>query len=142
MKGTLIAIITLFTVLALVITNSIILHILIDKIISDVDGVIISEPNTASDSFSKCYERFKIYESYISLTVSHRDLTDINDAFRTIIAAGEVGDTDEMIITKNRLKGSLEHLRRLSGINLDSILFINGHILGVRALAHHRIIFV
>ena len=135
MKGTLFALITLITVLALVITNSILLHFFIDRIIKDVEAVEISKPETASDDFLKCYLLFQKYESYISLTVSHRDLTDINDCFRTIIAAGAVGDKDEMIITKNRLKGSLEHLRRLSGINFDSILFIDCHILCVRALA-------
>lgn len=128
MKGTLFALITLLSILILVCINSVILDSLIDQTITAVEKIEIKDTNEATERFKECYERFEKHEKYISLTVSHRDLTDIDECFSHIIGAGLANDVEEMIITKNRLTNSLEHLRRLSGINIDSILFVRVHI--------------
>ena len=76
-------------------------------------------------------ENYSVYEEisheyakiqrYIGLTVSHDDLTNIEEDFNEILGAIEADDEESLIIAKSRLIGSLSHLRRLSGINADSI---------------------
>ena len=61
-------------------------------------------------------------QTYLSLTVSHDDLSDIEDIIAELRGAAEVGDKDGVRIAKSRLGSALSHLRRLSGVNLDSIL--------------------
>ena len=54
--------------------------------------------------------------------MSHDDLTNIEEAFAEIIGAARAGNEIGLITLKSRLRDSLEHLGRLSSINLDSIL--------------------
>ena len=75
-----------------------------------------------SEDFVKLYSDFKKAENIISLTVSHEDLTNIEDAFAEIIGASISNDTNSIITVKSRLKESLRHLGRLSGFNFESIL--------------------
>lgn len=137
MRGTVFALIILFLVLGLVVTNSFILHSLIDQTIKSVKEIEVENTLEATKRFEECYKSFARRERYISLSVSHKDLMSINDCFSDIIGAGIAGDKEEMIITKNRLVSSLEHLRRLSGVNIDSILFVDGHILCIRRFTHN-----
>ncbi len=67
------------------------------------------------------YRDFRAEERYISLTVNHDDLTNIEEAFAELIGAAEAGDDEQFVITKSRLEDALTHLGRLSGVNLDSI---------------------
>ena len=121
MKSLKLAFALLILTLALVIANSIILN----GIISDIEERISSaeEKNfeTALLEYEEIYENFKKKEVYISLTVSHDDLTRIEDGFAEIIGAAKAEDEDGVITAKSRLKESLGHLRRLSGINISSI---------------------
>jgi hypothetical protein len=130
MKGIIVAFVLLGVVFTLVAINTVILHRNLDAIIEEVSA-IDTKSEKASADFKACYSQFERYERFISLTVSHSDLTDIDDAFTEIIAASEIGDTETMSITKSRLLGSLKHLRRLSGINIDSILSVSTHILSI-----------
>ena len=68
------------------------------------------------------YSYFEAHQKFISITVSHEDLMSIDDEFCTLIAEIVVGDTEGAEITKSRLCGSLRHLKRLSGLNIDSII--------------------
>ena len=78
---------------------------------------------TASDEDYKLLaEKFQKHERFISLTVSHDDLTNVEEAFAELIGASNAGDNAKLETTKSRLKDSLKHLGRLSGINIDSIL--------------------
>jgi hypothetical protein len=137
MKGTVFALITLICVIGLVIANSVILHLLINETLDAVENIELSDAETATKKFEKCYKIFESREKFISMSVSHKDLSDIDECFSDIIGAGYAGDLAHMQITKNRLTNSLEHLRRLSGINIDSILFVRFHILGIRTLAYN-----
>ena len=76
----------------------------------------------AVDNYEKIAKKFQKKERYISLTVSHDDLTNIEEAFAELIGAANAGDEARLVTIKSRLKDSLTHLGRLSGINLDSIL--------------------
>lgn len=77
---------------------------------------------STSEEFLAIYDSFKKAEKIISLTVSHEDLTNIEDGFAEITGASRVGDEKNVEIVKSRLKESIRHLGRLSGVNLDSIL--------------------
>jgi hypothetical protein len=62
-------------------------------------------------------------QHFFAITVSHDDLTNIEGCFYEILGAAEANDDDALKIAKSRLIGSLSHLKRLSAINIDSILF-------------------
>ena len=81
----------------------------------DEAGVLASEAQ-------KMYDSFKQKELFIGLTVNHEDLTNIEDGFAEMIGYLSVGDKDGARVMKNRLTDSLEHLRRLSGLNFDAII--------------------
>lgn len=68
------------------------------------------------------YERFNTAEKYISLSVNHEDLTNIEEKFSELVGSLAVGDINNARITKNRLIDALKHLRRLSGVNIDSVI--------------------
>lgn len=68
------------------------------------------------------YEDFGRWEVFISMTVSHEDLTNIESGFAEMIGMLEVGDADGAAVAKSRLKDSFRHLRRLVGISFDSII--------------------
>ena len=124
MKIAIFATIVLLLSFGLVIANSILLRVYIDEILNEVREIEIDDVGTALMKFESAFKKFERREKFVSLTVSHSDLTSIEDAFCDIIGAGNAETKGEMIKTKTRLINSLEHLRRLSGINIDSILFI------------------
>ena len=124
MKIKLFVIITLVTIIGAVALNTFFLNKEIEelsKLISafNIKGMAISDCEKEAKSI---YEKFKKSETYISMTVSHDDLTNIEDSFAELIGYISVGDKDGAEVTKNRLINSLEHLKRLSGINVDSVI--------------------
>ena len=72
--------------------------------------------------YERLYKDFKKKEQYISLTVNHEDLTDVESSFSEIVGAAKANDEEAFLTIKSRLIDALDHLRRLSGINIDSIL--------------------
>ena len=98
----------------LVVANSFVVRELIDGVIDDVE-------NATSEEYEDIFENFRRIEKYISLTVDHEDMMDIDLSFAELIGMAKVGDNEGAEVTKSRLRYSLEHLRRLSGMNIDSI---------------------
>ena len=112
--------ILVFTILA-VTANTLI----IKKQIEDTKLKILSlDPSdkSALEEARKTEAQFRRRITYISLTVTHDDLTVIEQAFAELVAYLEIGDADGAHVTKNRLLDSLEHLGRLSGFNIDAII--------------------
>ena len=107
------AVILTVTVLA-VILNAIGVRLVIDGITADVEAA-------EADGYAEVFERFKKMEVYVSLSVDHEDMMNIELAFAELVAMAEGGDTEGAEVTKSRLTYSLEHLKRLSGLNIDSI---------------------
>ena len=119
MKVKITAFVMAITVLIAVLLNTFLLLYNIDELIRKVSAL---PTDTSADSdYRDVYEDFKKRERFISLTVSHDDLTDIRNDFAEIIGAAEADDEESLIIAKSRLGESLLHLRRLCGISLDSI---------------------
>ena len=96
----------------------------INEITKNVNALNIIGENyeTLVNEAEVAYDGFKKKESYISLTVNHNDLTNIEELFSEMIGYIKIDDRDEATVTKNRLLDSLEHLRRLSGFNIDAII--------------------
>ncbi len=105
----------LVAILAFVGINTYIVNTRIEEIIEDVRDCQDYQDAAA------VRKKFMGYERYINITVSHEDLTVIEDLFSEYEADLLYGSEDAEI-TKSRLVNALMHLRRLSGINIDSIV--------------------
>ena len=121
MKTVKVAAILLVATLLTVIINSTVLKIIIDEITDEVIAAEEEDADAAYGEYSEIFEKYKKKASYISLTVNHEDLTDIENSFAEIIGAAKSGDIDGVITIKSLLISALTHLGRLTGINLDSI---------------------
>ena len=124
MKEKIIAICLFALVITFVVINTIILDIQIEKMCDAVEAINISENSLEDAEYAlrEIFEEYKRREVFISLTVNHEDLTNIEESFDEIIGYLSVRDADGARVTKNRLVGSLRHLRRLSGLNIDAII--------------------
>ena len=71
--------------------------------------------------FEKINRIYRSNEIFISLTVSHEDLTNIEDILSEINGAIESKDVNSVIIAKSRFESAVLHLGQLSAINIDSI---------------------
>ena len=121
MKAVRAAAILLIVTLLTVIINSRVLKNIITEITEEVVDAEEVDAEIAYREYSEIFEKYKKKASYISLTVNHEDLTDIENSFAEIIGAARSGDIDSVITIKSRLVSALTHLGRLTGINLDSI---------------------
>ena len=124
MKEKIIAFCLLFLVICFVLINTLVLDRQIKGLYDDTAKIEINDSDiqAAERSVRALYEEFKRREKFISLTVNHEDLTRIEESFSEIIGYLSVGNADDAMVIKNRLLDSLEHLRRLSGFNIDSII--------------------
>ena len=86
-----------------------------------IGGIIERVESAENDEYEEIFKDFKDMEAYVSLTVDHEDMMKIELAFAELIGAVQAGDEESVTVIKSRLKYSLEHLRRLSGINIESI---------------------
>lgn len=94
----------------------------IDKIETGVEALSFEAPASESKSEAEAlFESYKKAEGFLSLTVSHNDLTDIESFFSEMIGYLSVSDKDGAKMAKSRLIDALAHLRRLSGVNISSI---------------------
>ena len=119
MKAKIAATVMAITVIIAVFLNTFLLLYNIDEIIRRVDAA--TTDIDGADVYVEIYNDFKKREKFISLPVSHDDLTDIRNDFAEILGAAEAEDEESLIIAKSRLGESLLHLRRLCGISFDSI---------------------
>lgn len=121
MRTKIFAYVTISVIITAVVLNTIFLDKKIGEFIEMIDSINVDEPS-ALDYAESARDEFQSMETYISITVSHDDLTNIEDGFAELVGYLQVGDTDGATVIKNRLLNSLEHLRRLLGINFDAII--------------------
>ncbi len=115
------AVVTLAAILIGVIINTVVIEKQISEVTESVKELDINA-KTAKEAAESIYRDFREKETCISLTVNHDDLTNIEEGFAELIGYLALEDTDGAYVTKNRLLDSLEHLRRLSGFNIDAII--------------------
>ena len=124
MKIKIFAIVAVLTVVGAVAINTAVLNKQITALARAVNelnirGVTVEE---ARERANAIFDKFKEREAYISLTVSHDDLTNIEDGFAELIGYLSVDDKDGAEVTKYKLENALLHLQRLSGFNIDAII--------------------
>ena len=112
-----------FLILGVVLISVVLNSIFVSKSICEIKTMLEDAPSDTDSykEYSHIYEVYMKKQKYIGFTVSHEDLTNIEREFNEILGAIEANDAESLIIAKSRLIGSLSHLRRLSGINADSI---------------------
>lgn len=119
MKAAVISFVVLIAVLTAVVLNSYFVSKSICKIAEKLEDAPSS--TDSYEVYSDIFDEYMKKQHFIGLTVSHDDLTNIEREFNEILGAIEADDEESLIIAKSRLTGALSHLRRLSGINADSI---------------------
>ena len=117
-----ISILVLIFVAGAIIINSVYIERLTEGLVEKLSCVNENDPKIAEQELSLLYDEFMRAEKIISLTVSHSDLTNIEEAFAEIIGAAKAKDVAAIITIKSRLGSALKHLGRLSGINFYSII--------------------
>lgn len=119
MKPFIISCAALLAVTLAVFLNSFFVRRCIDTTVAELEA--LGDGADASD-YNELLDRYMKRQSFLALTVNHDDLMNIEDIFFELIGSCEAGDDDGVKVSKSRLLGALSHLRRLSGINFDSIL--------------------
>lgn len=111
----------MLSVIGFVTANTLIIEARADRLIDRISAI---DPYsaTAGEEAQDAYSLFREWELYMSLTLSHNDLTNIEDSFVELLGYLSVDDGDQALVIKNRLLNSFEHLRRLSGFNFDSVI--------------------
>ncbi len=122
MKPLRISIITLTVLTISVYANSLFIGHITKSLSKKVESINTDSIENVATEFETVFDEFKKAERYISITVSHDDLTNIEESFSEIIGAANAGNYVGVKTLKSRLKDALLHLGRLSGINIDSIL--------------------
>ncbi len=120
MKLQISAIICALLLVVLVIANSILLSNNIESLLEDAEKIEPSPKSLAE--YEALRDDFMRRQRFMSLSVSHDDLTEIENILSELIGAARAEDEESLIIAKSRLEMSLTHLKRLSGINIDSVL--------------------
>ena len=121
MREKILAVVLFALIILFVTVNTIVINKQITEVIEKVDRLDLSAENSVKEA-NILYEDFMKKESYLSITVSHNDMTSIEDCFVEMIGYISVNDINNAAVVKYRLKSSLEHLRRLSGFNIDAII--------------------
>ena len=119
MKAFIAAVSAMVLITAFVFFNSFFSARLIDEITDFAEQV---NEGTTPDEMQSLSEAYMNRRAYLALTVSHKDLSDIEDLIAELIGSATVGDEDGIEVTKSRLISALAHLRRLCAITFDSIL--------------------
>ncbi len=124
MKTKILAIGIFCAVVCYSIFNSYFLGKEIEALTGKIEDLEIDDENTdaALSHALQIREEFGQRKSYISISVNHEDLSNIETIFAEMIGQLEVGSADDAKVAKSRLIDALGHLRRLSGVNIDTII--------------------
>ena len=124
MKERAMAIVLLVVVIISVVSNTLLLCSKLDHIIYRIERLNFNETNN-SETKTEAEEIYKEYQAYylfLGLTVSHDDLTNIDNCFIELLGYISINNFDEAAVAQSRLINSLEHLRRLCGFNIEAII--------------------
>lgn len=124
MKIKVFAVVLISLIFTAVILNTVMLTKTINGFSERISALDISQSDIsgAEADARRAYEEFKKRETFMSLTVNHNDLTAIEELFSEMIGYLSIQDADGASVAKSRLIDALSHLRRLSGVNIDSVV--------------------
>ena len=119
MKSLILSCVSALLLVVFVFANSYAVRYNVEKISTAIE----SAPDNCSEkeTYNKLYEDYRRREKYIALSVSHSDLLIIEDSFAEMLGAIDAEDEDALTIAKSRIIKALAHIKRLSGINFDSV---------------------
>ena len=113
--------IILFVLLLSVTLNAFYINGFTEKIYTISKASDASDIKGFSHEFQKMMRIYEENEMFVSLTVSHEDLTDIKQLLAEIEGAIAADDKNAVIIAKSRLESALLHLGQLSMLNIESV---------------------
>ncbi len=122
MRASRISVAVLIILASMIFANSFYIKTVTEGFIKEAESIDTENAIDSLESFEGLFRKFKRAERFISVTVSHEDLTRVEESFADIIGAATADDKNALTTAKSRLIDSLGHLRRLSGISLDSII--------------------
>lgn len=121
MKEKIIAVVLLVGVLSAVTINTFVIDRQVTALTDMINELDVTDEE-AQEKLKNIQDKYEQKKDYISITVSHEDLTSVEECFVELTGYISDGQATEAEITKNRLLFYLEHIRRLSGFNIDSII--------------------
>ena len=113
-----IAVAILLLLLILATANVLISEYMLKNLSQDLEEISVGESEKAKDlahRFSRC-------AFFLSITVNHDDLENVEELFVELAAIAGTDDAAEMETLKSRLISVLRQIRRLCGIGIDSII--------------------
>jgi phage-related tail protein len=113
--------IILFTLLISVILNAVYISRFTDKIYTISSEAEVDDLETFEKTFEKIKKIYNNNEIFVSLSVSHEDLTSIQEILAEIEGAMSANDKNAVIIAKSRFESAVLHLGQLSALNIESI---------------------
>ena len=114
MKAIVFSSLSLLLTVALVSANSIAVARLIDTTVSE-----LCDADTKEDH-QTVYDAYERRERFFAISINHAILRETDGIFAELIASGE--DEEEAEVIKSRLIDSLNQIKRLSVIGIDSVL--------------------
>ena len=119
MKSLIWAFIVVCLLIVSVFLNSIIVSYNIKEVISRLEK--LPDELSSEGEYLDIKNDFIKMRKYFSFTVNHEDIADVEHEFSDLTGSLAAKDKESFIISKSRLIDALTHLKRLSGINLESI---------------------
>ena len=116
MKSIIVSVGVLLFLLAIVITNTIFINLVVgglEKSLEQVETLI---------GFEQTYDEYLKNERWLSLTVDDMRMQNIENAFVVCVEYSRQGLSEEAAIEKSRLLSELRQMRRLCGFNIKSIM--------------------
>ena len=119
MKSLIFAYVMIIILLLAVILNSIMVSKSIKGIVEMINDVYDTSLN--EERYQEIYDEYLKRQRFISLSIDHSYLGNVETGFTEVIAAAKIGEYSDLVIAKSRLLNALAHVRRLASINIDSI---------------------
>ncbi len=113
--------IVLFVLLLSVILNAVYISRFTEKLYSILNEESGEDIEAFAVKFQKIKKIYSENEIFISLTVSHEDLTSIEEILSEIDGAITAKDKSALIIAKSRFESAVLHLGQLSALNIESL---------------------
>ncbi len=119
MKIHIFAIVIAVSVICVVFVNSFVIGYNIERLTEAISAAPEDEP--CAEIYDGLFEDYLRREKYLALSISHSDLLGVEDALSELVGAASAEDYDSVKMAKSRVIQALTHIKRLSGVNLDSI---------------------
>lgn len=123
MKAFISALILFLVIVGLTIGNAVYLVHQIDDLIACTDaGLAAPGWEDRCEKVDAFAERWQKHQMIFGLSISHVDLTDIEEHLSATQGACTARDNANYLVHLNKLKNTMNHLRGLAGVGIDNII--------------------